>query len=125
MDKDTISFLKTLCVVVPLSIIFTYFLSRCSENHQKEHDQNVKYQIEVIDKYDCIGSSWHLVGGRASEQEYHVIYKVTPLTPQADEEYNIYNNSEEDDEVPYTLYRKIHVGQKFNGTYYNINRYKF
>lgn len=123
MDKDTISFLKTLCVVVPLSIIFTYFLSRCSENYQKEHDQNVKYQIEVIDKYDCIGSSWHLVGGRASEQEYHVIYKVTPLTPQADEEY--YNNDDEDDEVPYTLYRKIHVGQKFSGTYYNINRYKF
>jgi len=123
MDKDTISFIKTLCVVIPLSIIFTYLLSRCSENYQKEHDENVKYQIEVIDKYDCIGSSWHLVGGRSSEQEYHVIYKVTPLTPQADEEY--YGDGEEDDEVPYTLYRKINVGQKINGTCYNIKRYKF
>jgi hypothetical protein len=123
MNKDTISFVKTLCVVIPLSIIFTYLLSRCSENHQKEHDKNVKYQIEVVDKYDCIGSSWYLVGGRSSEQEYHVIYKVTPLTPQANEEY--YGDGEEDDEVPYTLYRKINVGQKFNGTDYNIKRYNF
>ena len=118
MDK-----IKTLCVVVPLSIILTYFVNRCSENNIKEYEQTVKYQIEVIDKYDCISSNWHLIGGRASEQEYHVIYKVTPLTPNANKNY--YGSGEEDDEVPYTLYRKIHVGQKFNGTCYNIKRYEF
>lgn len=117
-DKD---FFKFIGVILPFAILFSYFLEWYAEKNNKEHEDNVKYQIEVVDKYDCIGSTWHLVGGRASEQEYHVIYKVTPLTPKADEEY--YGNGEEDDEVPYAMYRKIYVGQKFNGTYYNIKRY--
>ena len=123
IDKDTKDFLKVICIILPFAIVFTYFLNCWVEKNHKEHENNVKYQIEVVDKYDCIGSTWHLVGGRASEQEYHVIYKVTPLTPEADKEY--YGNGEEDDEVPYAMYRKIYVGQKFNGTCYNIKRYNF
>jgi len=126
IDKDTKDFLKFICIALPIAIIFTYFLNSYTEKNHKEYENSVKYQIEVVDKYDCIGSTWHLVGGRASEQEYHVIYKVTPLTPNASEEYKcIGNGGEEDDEVSYALYRKIYVGQKFNGTWYNIKRYNF
>jgi len=122
-NTDWKGFLKTMCLVLPLAIVFTYFMDACSKKNYEEHERTVKYEIEVIDKYDCIGSSWHLVGGRASEQEYHIVYKVKPLTPEAEKEY--YGNGEEDDEVPYTLYRKVKIGRKIIGTRYWISGYNF
>ena len=121
IDKDTKDFLKVICLILPFAIVFSYLAECCARKNRVEHENSVKYQIEIVDKYDCIGSTWHLVGGRAPEQEYHVIYKVTPLTPKADEEY--YGDGEEDDEVSYAMYRKIYIGQKFNGTSNNIKRY--
>ncbi len=87
----------------------------------KEHEQNKieelriskKYKIEVLDKYDCIGSTYHFIGGRVSEQEYHVIYKVIPLSDIADRYY--YGDGVEDDNLPYKIYRKIKIGDSFIG----------
>lgn len=123
MDQDTKDFLKTMCFVIPLSILFTYFLQKCSDKKYEEHERTVKYELEVVDKYNCIGSSFHLIGGRASEQEYHIIYKVKPLTPEAEKEY--YGDGEEDDDVPYILYRKLEVGRKVVGTRYWLQSYNF
>ena len=90
-----------------------YMLDSCSNKQMEEERAATLYEIEIIDKYDCIGSTYHLVGGRAPEQEYHIIYKVTPLTKMAKKKY--YGNGEEDDEVQYRVYRKLNIGHKFRG----------
>ena len=99
--------------IVGLLMCCLYSLVRCSDKQMEEEYQASLYDIEVLDKYDCIGSSYHLVGGRASEQEYHVVYKVKPLTETARKHY--YGTGEEDTKVPYYLYRKINVGNKHRG----------
>lgn len=105
--------------------IVGYFALHSFSKYEKEKVQetinSTEYRIEVIDKYDCIGSTYHLIGGRAPEQEYHVIYKVIPLTENADKHY--YGNGEEDDEVSYKTYRKIKVGDSFKGHSDNIEYY--
>ena len=105
--------------------IIGYFALHSFSKYEKEKVQetinSTEYRIEVIDKYDCIGSTYHLIGGRTSEQEYHVIYKVIPLTENADRHY--YGNGEEDDEVSYKTYRKIKVGDSFKGHSDNIEYY--
>ena len=105
--------------------IVGYFALHSFSKYEKEKVQetinSTEYRIEVIDKYDCIGSTYHLIGGRAPEQEYHVIYKVIPLTENADKHY--YGDGEEDDEVSYKTYRKIKVGDSFKGHSDQINYY--
>lgn len=96
-------------------------LSKCSQPIREKEYAETLYEIEILDKYDYIGSSWHLIGGRASEQEYHVVYKVTPITEEAKKKY--YGDTEEDTEVSYTKYRKINVGQKFTGSNPYIGAY--
>ena len=123
MENNWKGFLKTMIIALPISIVFTFFMNTCANKNRADRERNVRYEIEIIDKYDCIGSNLHLLGGRSSEQEYHVVYKVTPLTPQAEKEY--YGDGEEDDEVQYKEYRKIEVGKKFRGRSTNIGFYKF
>jgi len=105
--------------------IVGYFALHSFSKYEKEKVQktinSTEYRIEVIDKYDCIGSTYHLIGGRAPEQEYHIIYKVIPLTENADKHY--YGDGEEDDEVSYKTYRKIKVGDSFKGHSDNIEYY--
>lgn len=101
----------TTCVILGYFVL--YSCSKYEKEKVQETINSTEYRIEVIDKYDCIGSTYHLIGGRASEQEYHVIYKVIPLTKTANRHY--YGNGEEDDEVSYKTYRKIKVGDSFNG----------
>lgn len=100
-----------------------YSLVRCSDKQMEEEYQASLYEIEVINKYDCIGSSFHLIGGRASEQEYHVVYKVKPLTETAKKRY--YGTGEEDDEVSYKNYRKLNIGEKFTGHSVNLLNYYY
>ena len=113
-NSDWKGFLKTMIIALPISIVFTFFIENCAGKNRADRERNIRYEIEIIDKYDCIGGNWHLVGGRSSEQEYHIIYKVTPLTEAAKKEY--YGDGEEDDEVDYKVYRKIEIGKKFTGT---------
>lgn len=108
-----------------ITVIGGYFILYSCSKYEKERVQktinSTEYRIEVIDKYDCIGSTYHLIGGRAPEQEYHIIYKVIPLTENADKHY--YGDGEEDDEVSYKTYRKIKVGDSFKGHSDKINYY--
>jgi hypothetical protein len=112
-------------VVSCIIMIIGYFIFKSCSNYEKERAQEIlnstEYRIEVIDKYDCIGSTYHLIGGRAPEQEYHIIYKVIPLTENADKHY--YGDGEEDNEVSYKTYRKIKIGDKFKGHSNNIEYY--
>ena len=107
---------KRACITITISFAIAAILSplliKCSntlaEKDRVEYESKV-YLIEIVDKYDHLGSSWHLVGGRATEQEYHIIYKATPLTEEAKK--NFYYR-ERDDEVDFKTYRKYKVGDK-------------
>lgn len=108
-------------LIVGVGMWGLYSLVRCSDKQMEEEYQASLYEIEIIDKYDYIGSSYHVIGGRASEQEFHVVYTVKPLTKTARKRY--YGTGEKDDEVPYYLYRKINVGKKLRGHSENLWRY--
>lgn len=108
-------------LIVGLGMWGLYSLVRCSDKQMEEEYQASLYEIEIIDKYNYIGSNYHLIGGRASEQEFHVVYKVRPLTETARKHY--YGTGEEDDEVSYARYRKLNVGKKFKGHSKNLWAY--
>lgn len=101
-----------ICFVI--TAIFSPLIIKCSRNiiekNRAEYESKV-YLIEIIDKYDYLGSSLHFIGGRATEQKYHIIYKVTPLTEEAKK--NFHYTGEHDDEVDFKTYRKYKVGDKY------------
>lgn len=99
-------------IVAIIGIPFYLFVSWSDKKMETER-QNSLYEFEITDKYDYMGSNFYLIGGRATEQEYHVVYKITPLTETAKE--NFYGDSENDIEVSAGEYRKIKVGTKFKG----------
>ena len=109
---------KRACVAITISFaiaaIISPLLIKCSdtlaEKDRVKYESKV-YLIEIVDKYDHLGSSWHLVGGRATEQEYHIVYKATPLTEEAKKDF--YYTREHDDEVDFKTYRKYKVGDKY------------
>lgn len=74
----------------------------------KEEYGEVNYEFVITDKYEKLGSNFHVLGGRATETEYHVIYK-----------YRIENRPNQkwsqdlDTEVSSSNYRKLKVGYKF------------
>ncbi len=74
-----------------------------------------KYEFVITDKYDDLGSTWHLVGGRSTEQKYHIVYRYR-LTNRPDQEDNMkWRNSETT--VSGSRYRKLQVGQTlYNGS---------
>lgn len=67
------------------------------------------YEFVITDKYDNLGSNWHLIGGRATESEYHIAYKYR-LTNRPDRKDNMVWYSNETT-VTSGRYRKLYVGQ--------------
>lgn len=80
--------------------------------HDKRQDSKygkIQYEFVVTDKYEDIGSTFHLVGGRASEQKYHIVYKYR-LTNRPDNDNNmIWYESETT--VSGSTYRTLYIGQ--------------
>lgn len=73
-----------------------------------------KYEFVVTDMYEDLGSTWHLVGGRATEQKYHVVYNYR-VTNRPDLEDNmVWFGGEK--AVTSGRYRKLHVGQTLYGS---------
>ncbi len=100
-------FWKVIIVVLPISILLTIGIESCSDNYKKNHPTKYDtYEILILDKYEDIGSSWHLVGGRASETEYHIYYKYCNRTK------NTYWK-ETTKTVDGTKYRKYNIGDRF------------
>jgi hypothetical protein len=96
---------------VPISI---YFDHKTEEKYGPE-----KYEIVILDKWEDIGSTYHLVGGRAPETEYHVQYKYR-CTNRPDDEFKS-NWQERDTEVKYPRYKKYKVGTRYVSDSYFIN----
>ena len=110
-DKEAlVAFIISFAIAVMLSPLFIKCSRSQVEKERAEYESKV-YLIEIVDKYDHLGNSWHLIGGRATEQEYHIIYKATPLTEEAKK--NFIYTGEHDDEVSFRTYRKYNVGDKY------------
>ena len=116
-------FWKVMIVVLPIAILITTGIESCSNNYKQNHSTKYDtYEILIIDKYEDIGSTWHLIGGRASETEYHIVYKVIPLTENAEKVLaESFYGSERDTEIQYKSYRKVQIGQKYTTNYPYIN----
>lgn len=66
------------------------------------------YELVIEQKYDMIGSTFHLIGGRASETEFHLVYKYR-CTNRPDDK----NWYRDDQCVSYSTYTRYKVGDKF------------
>lgn len=85
------------------------------DRSQNKKYGELKYEFVITDKYDDLGSNWHLIGGRATEQEYHIVYK-----------YRLTNRPDRDDNMKWYVsettvsgsrYRKLQVGQTLYNNY--------
>ena len=85
------------------------------DRSQNKKYGELKYEFVITDKYDDLGSNWHLIGGRATEQEYHIVYKYR-LTNRPDREDNMKWYGRETT-VSGSRYRNLQIGQ----TLYNDN----
>lgn len=110
-SKDTFEGIMYAVFIVVLIVGSIYAII-----HDKRIDKKygkIRYEFVITDMYDDLGSSWHLVGGRATEQKYHVEYK-----------YRLTNRPELDDNMIWYIgettvsssrYRKLHIGQTLYG----------
>lgn len=116
--KENRNIKDTLEVIVYAAFIFVMLVGLIfSLVHDKRLDKKYgepRYEFVVTDKYDDIGSSWHLVGGRASEQKYHVIYRYR-LTNRPDKDDNMKWYKDETT-VSGSRYRNLEVGQTLYGS---------
>lgn len=100
-------FWKVMVIVLPIVILFTYGMSAYKNTWTKNHPIKYDtYEILIVDKYEDIGSTWHLIGGRASETEYHIVYKYCNRTK------NTYWK-DKTRTVNGTKYRKYDIGDRF------------
>ena len=105
--EDTIEIIAYIFFTVAIVVGFV-----CSVIHDKRQDKKygkIQYEFVVTDKYEDIGSTFHLVGGRASEQKYHVVYKYR-LTNRPDNDNNMIWY-EGETTVSGSTYRTLYVGQ--------------
>lgn len=99
---DDYPFWKLMTIVVPLAILLTCAIDSCNKSHPIKYDT---YEILILDKYDDIGSTYYLIGGRTSETEYHICYKSRNKTKN--EKWKEITRT-----VDGTTYRKYNVGDR-------------
>lgn len=71
----------------------------------------IQYEFVITDMYEDLGSEFHIIGGRATEQKYHVVYKYR-LTNRPDNPTNMIWYCRETT-VTGSRYRTLRVGQTF------------
>ena len=102
--------LKTIFWIIIVTLTVGGFVYGCvHDRSQNKKYGEPRYEFVITDKYEDIGSTWHLVGGRATEQKYHIIYRYR-LTNRPDRDNNMkWYNSETT--VSGSQYRNLHIGQ--------------
>lgn len=108
-DVDLIFGFIVLIVVVG-AIIAGIFEQRQEKKVEKELGKET-YEVVITDKYDCLGSEWHLIGGRATETEYHLVYKYRCINRPKDEHKSCWRSN--DKEVGHSTWVKHEIGDKF------------
>lgn len=80
--------------------------------HDRSQDKKygeLKYEFVITDKYEDLGSTFHLIGGRSTEQKYHIVYRYR-LTNRPDDDNNMKWYGGEVT-VSGSRYRKLQIGQ--------------
>ena len=121
--KKVIDTLKEVLSAVLFFSIIIFPIIACILDTKNENKEIAKYgpqnyEIQIVEKYETLGSTFHIIGlQRSTEKEYHIIYTYR-LTNRPNEKHNTYG--EEDVRVPYKTYRKYHDGQTFNNSVNHI-----
>lgn len=110
MNDD--KFEAVLCFIMIVFVCVGGIFACVDEKRDREQYGRINYEFVVTDKYEKIGSTYHMIGGRAPETEYHIIYKYR-VTNRPDQKDNMMWY-EEDKEVRYVTYRKMKIGDRFN-----------
>jgi hypothetical protein len=111
--EDILKAIGGISIIVLIIGGFVYgFIHDRSQN--KKYGE-LKYEFVITDKYDDLGSNWHLIGGRATEQEYHIVYKYR-LTNRPDRDDNMKWYASETT-VSGSRYRNLQVGQTLYNNY--------
>lgn len=106
MNRETEEGILTLVVI--LTFIIGAVIGISSDRIKEKKYGPETYEIYVTDKYDMIGSTWHLIGGRASESEFHIVYTYRCINrPDQKGTYR------EDRCVSYPTFKKYNVGQRY------------
>ena len=85
------------------------------DRSQNKKYGELKYEFVITDKYDDIGSTYHLIGGRSTEQKYHIVYRYRVTNRPDDEDNMKWYRSEAT--VSGSRYRELRVGQTlYNNT---------
>jgi hypothetical protein len=117
-NKDDIFWTIVLLVIILIAAIGVPI--SCYNEHKTEEKYGPeKYEIVILDKWEDIGSTYHLIGGRAPETEYHVQYKYRCIN-RPDDEYKS-NWHDRDTEVKYPRYKEYKVGMRYISNSYFIN----
>ena len=108
--------LKTIFAIVIIALTLGGFIyGFVHDRSQNKKYGELKYEFVITDKYDDLGSTWHLIGGRSTEQKYHIVYRYR-LTNRPDRDDNMKWYSSETT-VSGSRYRKLQIGQTlYNGS---------
>jgi len=107
IEKDKL--LAILYVLASLVVIAGFVYGLVDDRLLKEKYGEAKYEFVVTDMYEDLGSTYHLVGGRATEQKYHVVYKYR-VTNRPNLKDNMVWHSLETT-VSASRYRRYHIWQ--------------
>lgn len=95
-------------------VICVFIFGICANRQEKKTEKELgkeTYEVVITDKYDCLGSEWHLIGGRASETEYHLVYKYRCINRPKDENKSSWKSR--DNDVSHSTWAKYKIGDSF------------
>lgn len=100
-----------ICMLL-LGALFIVFAIDAKHNKQIEEEYGKEiYEFVILEKREPIGSNFHLIGGRSSETEYHIVFR-TRCTNRPNNE-NKSKWETHDEEVDYLTYRYYEVGKTY------------
>jgi hypothetical protein len=108
--KNRGEIIKTILIIIGICIFVCGLIYTAYDDYKtKKEYGEIIYEFVITDKFDDLGSNWHLVGGRATEQEYHIIYKYRLTNrPKLDDNMVWYSG---ETTVSGSRYRELYIGQ--------------
>lgn len=95
-------------------IISTFIAAIVLDNRESKTYGEKTYEIVIDDKYENLGSTFHIIGGRATETEYHLVYRYRLANRPKDKTASVWQ--EIDREVSYLTYREYNVGDRLTSS---------
>ena len=111
IEKDKL--LAILYVLASLVVIAVFVYGFVHDRLLKEKYGEAEYEFVITDMYEDLGSTYHLVGGRVTEQKYHVVYKYRVTNRPNLKDNMVWHNRETT--VSAGRYRRYRIGQTLYG----------